>query len=358
MPSSKNTYMVGIRSVSDYSPFGVELEGRTQSGGGYRYSFQGQEKDDEVKGEGNSINYKYRMHDPRVGRFFAVDPLARDYPHNGSYNYSENRVVDSRELEGMELLDSDEALFYIKNGITFLRLENISSETTKKHLQEKAQSDSFEGPDGQQHLGAIPTGKMFNMQMNISSPSEGGEPTIPSNQKPPEKVSPNPNKSRPPHVSPPAGGRGASLGIFVINLVNEVAFQRKVFMDASDNSSLKDQQTGVLNRAIKIVNAGILNGDIEREYLNIESISQILNVVLTGEVDPTNTSNIEFADRAAYVRIGEQLLDKYNTTGYVNSVPQRNYELIEATGGEKADNTRIKGATIMVPSNPNYIEKK
>lgn len=41
---------------------------------GYSYGFQGQEKDDEVKGEDNSINYKFRMHDPRLGRFFAVDP--------------------------------------------------------------------------------------------------------------------------------------------------------------------------------------------------------------------------------------------------------------------------------------------
>ena len=94
--------MVGIHSVADYSPFGVELDGRTQSGGGYRYSFQGQEKDDEVKGEGNSINYKYRMHDPRVGRFFAVDPLAPEYPWNSVYAFSENRVIASIELEGLE----------------------------------------------------------------------------------------------------------------------------------------------------------------------------------------------------------------------------------------------------------------
>ncbi len=31
--------------------------------------FQGQEKDDEIKGEGNSLNYTYRMHDPRLGGF-------------------------------------------------------------------------------------------------------------------------------------------------------------------------------------------------------------------------------------------------------------------------------------------------
>jgi hypothetical protein len=69
----------------------------------YRYGFQNQEKDDEIKGAGNSVNYKYRMHDPRVGRFFAVDPLAAKYPHNGTYNFSENRLLDGIELEGLEV---------------------------------------------------------------------------------------------------------------------------------------------------------------------------------------------------------------------------------------------------------------
>jgi RHS repeat-associated protein len=68
----------------------------------YRYGFQGQEKDNEIKGKGNSVNYKYRMHDPRLGRFFAVDPLASSYPHNSVYAFSENRVVDAIELEGLE----------------------------------------------------------------------------------------------------------------------------------------------------------------------------------------------------------------------------------------------------------------
>ncbi|WP_338731495.1 hypothetical protein [Mangrovimonas cancribranchiae] len=71
---------------------------------GYRYGFQGQEKDDEIKGEGNSINYKFRMHDPRVGRFFAIDPLFRKYPHNSPYAFSENRLIDGVELEGLEVL--------------------------------------------------------------------------------------------------------------------------------------------------------------------------------------------------------------------------------------------------------------
>jgi len=68
----------------------------------YRYGFQGQEMDDEVKGEGNSVNYKYRMHDPRVGRFFAVDPLASSYPYNSPYAFSENSTIAFIELEGLE----------------------------------------------------------------------------------------------------------------------------------------------------------------------------------------------------------------------------------------------------------------
>jgi RHS repeat-associated protein len=95
-------YEIGIFSTADYSPFGVELDGRSMRSEGYRYGFQNQKKDDEVKGEGNSVNYKYRMHDPRVGRFFAVDPLASKYPYYSPYSFSGNRVVDKIEYNGKE----------------------------------------------------------------------------------------------------------------------------------------------------------------------------------------------------------------------------------------------------------------
>jgi len=75
---------------------------RTFSSPEYRYGFQGQEMDDEIKGNGNSLNYKYRMHDPRVGRFFAVDPLFREYPHNSTYAFSENSTIAFVEIEGLE----------------------------------------------------------------------------------------------------------------------------------------------------------------------------------------------------------------------------------------------------------------
>ena len=91
-----------LKMVLDYFTFGMTMPGRTFNSSEYRYGFQGQEKDDEIKGEGNSINFKYRVQDPRLGRFFSIDPLTRDYPFYTPYSFSGNRVIDSRELEGLE----------------------------------------------------------------------------------------------------------------------------------------------------------------------------------------------------------------------------------------------------------------
>jgi hypothetical protein len=42
------------------------------------------------------------MHDPRLGRFFAVDPLAAKYPYWTPYQFSGNQVINMVELEGLE----------------------------------------------------------------------------------------------------------------------------------------------------------------------------------------------------------------------------------------------------------------
>jgi RHS repeat-associated protein len=70
----------------------------------YRYGFNGQEKDNEIKGVGNSLEFKYRIYDSRLGRFLSIDPLAKSYPWNSCYAFAENRVIDCIELEGAEAL--------------------------------------------------------------------------------------------------------------------------------------------------------------------------------------------------------------------------------------------------------------
>jgi len=100
------------------------MPGRQYNSDSYRYGFQGQEMDNEIKGNGNSVNFKYRMHDPRLGRFFAVDPLASSYPWNSPYAFSENRVIDAVELEGLEkmvLSDSQGSQNTVETGPTSMK---------------------------------------------------------------------------------------------------------------------------------------------------------------------------------------------------------------------------------------------
>jgi RHS repeat-associated protein len=104
-------YHAEIISYSDYYPFGAPMSqsttDRTWSVEEYRFGFQNQEEDNELW-EG-AVTYKYRIEDPRLGRFFSVDPLYADFPWNSNYAFSENRVVDCLELEGLEAFKISDA---------------------------------------------------------------------------------------------------------------------------------------------------------------------------------------------------------------------------------------------------------
>jgi RHS repeat-associated protein len=102
MHSVSLKFLVGILSFSDYYPFGMQMVGRNDPGDGYRYGFQRQESDPEITGSKLHIAFTYRCHDVRLGRFWSIDPLAAKYPYNSPYAFSENRLIDGIELEGLE----------------------------------------------------------------------------------------------------------------------------------------------------------------------------------------------------------------------------------------------------------------
>ncbi|MEL7530986.1 MAG: RHS repeat-associated core domain-containing protein, partial [Bacteroidota bacterium] len=94
-------FAADISSTHDYYAFGMKMPGRDWSvGNEYRYGFQGQEQDREYYG--GAVSYKYRIHDPRIGRFLSIDPLAPHFPWNSPYAFSENMVIAHVELEGAE----------------------------------------------------------------------------------------------------------------------------------------------------------------------------------------------------------------------------------------------------------------
>ena len=54
-----------LKKRSDYLAFGMQMPGRYSSSGDYRYGFNGYEKDDDIKGSGNSYTTLFRQHTQR-----------------------------------------------------------------------------------------------------------------------------------------------------------------------------------------------------------------------------------------------------------------------------------------------------
>jgi RHS repeat-associated protein len=66
---------------------------RHENSSQYRFGFQGQEKDDELKGQGNSYDFGARMFDPRIARFIAVDPKWREFQFQSPFAYALNNPI-------------------------------------------------------------------------------------------------------------------------------------------------------------------------------------------------------------------------------------------------------------------------
>eukprot|EP00611_Tribonema_gayanum_P023986 TRINITY_DN5170_c0_g1_i1.p1 TRINITY_DN5170_c0_g1~~TRINITY_DN5170_c0_g1_i1.p1 ORF type:complete len:352 (-),score=-26.23 TRINITY_DN5170_c0_g1_i1:160-1092(-) len=87
-----------------YYPFGLTMAGISSKAAGKMENkndkFQGQPLDDDLGI--NWYGFKWRNHDPQIGRFIQVDPLSDKYVHNSTYAFSENKVTNHVELEGLE----------------------------------------------------------------------------------------------------------------------------------------------------------------------------------------------------------------------------------------------------------------
>lgn len=58
------------------------------------------EKDDEVKGSGNSYDFGARIYDSRVGRFLSVDPDVVKYPFMSPYCFAANSPIRMIDVDG------------------------------------------------------------------------------------------------------------------------------------------------------------------------------------------------------------------------------------------------------------------
>lgn len=98
-----------------YYPFGMEYNTPNLSQlPSYSFGFQGQERQKET----GWSSFKWRNAIPELGRFFNVDPLSEKYDYQSHYNFSENKIVSHRELEGLEAIDANKVREAFNTGKT------------------------------------------------------------------------------------------------------------------------------------------------------------------------------------------------------------------------------------------------
>lgn len=115
----------------------------------YRYGFNGKENDNEIMGEGNFQDYGMRMYNPRIGRFFSVDPLTARYSFLTPYQFASNRPIDGNDLDGKEwaictnsITNPDGSILVTTELVIRVKVENQSTKMTDPNIV-KAKSEAI-----------------------------------------------------------------------------------------------------------------------------------------------------------------------------------------------------------------------
>jgi RHS repeat-associated protein len=114
------------------------MQARTFSATNYKYGFNEMEKDDEVKGNGNSYDFGARIYDPRLGRTLSQDPHAARYPNMSPYSIMANNPIlyidaDGKDI-GVSTTFKEDGTKVISIVITGKLINNSSTAYTKEQM--------------------------------------------------------------------------------------------------------------------------------------------------------------------------------------------------------------------------------
>ena len=165
-----------------YYPFGLTMAGISSKAlngtAENKIKFQGQEFASKEFSDGSGLNmyeFKWRMHDPQIGRFWQVDPLAEKYLYNSTYAFSENKVTSHVELEGLEA-ENFMSKFKKPSELSVKAPDKDKSQIQVYNVVVKNSEKSFS--DFKSDFKNSPESILSNSKATFNSPVDGeGEPT-------------------------------------------------------------------------------------------------------------------------------------------------------------------------------------
>lgn len=105
------------------------MPGRKYEAQGYRYGFNGKEKDKDINSL-TAYDYGFRVYNPGIGKFLSVDPLTKEYPELTPYQFASNTPIQSIDLDGLESKEVTHWITINLDGSTELKT------LTKDHIKD------------------------------------------------------------------------------------------------------------------------------------------------------------------------------------------------------------------------------
>jgi hypothetical protein len=140
--------------------------------GWYRYGYQSSEKDDEVKGSGNSYTTRFRQLDPRLGIWFSIDPKNKELPWQSPYCSMDNNPIWFNDQFGDKVgFEKDKNVSKsefkrMKNEIKTLRKNSKSFETMYQDLDSRNEVFVFRAVKSEENKASIP-GEPLVIQIGV-----------------------------------------------------------------------------------------------------------------------------------------------------------------------------------------------
>ncbi len=97
---SNDNFLVSLFNVGTTVPVSVVA----RPGHGYRFGFNGMEKDNDTYGEGNAYDFGARIYDSRLGRWLSLDPLMKKYPAISPFVYTADNPIMYIDPDGRKII--------------------------------------------------------------------------------------------------------------------------------------------------------------------------------------------------------------------------------------------------------------
>ncbi len=163
-----------VVGVYHYYPYGKLIENRTWEATESRFGFQGQERDDEIAGAGNSLSTLFRQNNTQTCNWLSMDPEANLFPGRSTYTLYGNNPINRIDPRG----DADyfyQGLGYRSvwcgtDGISDTKIYYVSDTKMKKKIIKATKNGNYffvpKEYSENRYLMEIPSRKVFAAMKN------------------------------------------------------------------------------------------------------------------------------------------------------------------------------------------------